>query len=231
MKIGIIGAMNEEVVELKAVMSDIKSENIGNLEFFDGKLLGKDEILVEGGIGKVNAAICATLMINHFKVDKVLFTGVAGGVNPDINIGDIVIGNDLIEHDFDSTAFGYELGQIPRMDTYIFKADQQLIDIACDVAEKEFGKSKVCVGRIVSGDEFVASVERIKWLKDTFKADCTEMEGAAVAHVCHVFNMPFLIIRAISDKANHDAKVDFPEFVKLAAKNSKTIIEGILNRL
>ena len=226
MKIGIIGAMNEEVVELKAVMSDIKSENIGNLEFFDGKLLGKDVILVEGGIGKVNAAICATLMINHFKVDKVLFTGVAGGVNPDI-----VIGNDLIEHDFDSTAFGYELGQIPRMDTYIFKADQQLIDIACDVAEKEFGKSKVCVGRIVSGDEFVASVERIKWLRDTFKADCTEMEGAAVAHVCHVFNMPFLIIRAISDKANHDAKVDFPEFVKLAAKNSKTIIEGILNRL
>ena len=108
------------------------------------------------------------------------------------------------------------------MDTYIFKADQQLIDIACDVAEKEFGKSKVCVGRIVSGDE---------WLRDTFKADCTEMEGAAVAHVCHVFNMPFLIIRAISDKANHDAKVDFPEFVKLAAKNSKTIIEGILNRL
>ena len=226
MKIGIIGAMNEEVVELKAVMSDIKSENIGNLEFFDGKLLGKDVILVEGGIGKVNAAICATLMINHFKVDKVLFTGVAGGVNPDINIGDIVIG-----HDFDSTAFGYELGQIPRMDTYIFKADQQLIDIAYDVAEKEFGKSKVCVGRIVSGDEFVASVERIKWLRDTFKADCTEMEGAAVAHVCHVFNMPFLIIRAISDKANHDAKVDFPEFVKLAAKNSKTIIEGILNRL
>ena len=117
MKIGIIGAMNEEVVELKAVMSDIKSEKIGNLEFFNGKLLGKDVVLVEGGIGKVNAAICATLIINHFKVDKVLFTGVAGGVNPNINIGDIVIGNDLIEHDFDSTAFGYELGQIPRMDT------------------------------------------------------------------------------------------------------------------
>ncbi|BBA51065.1 5'-methylthioadenosine/adenosylhomocysteine nucleosidase [uncultured Fusobacterium sp.] len=231
MKIGIIGAMNEEVVELKAVMSDIKSEKIGNLEFFNGKLLGKDVVLVEGGIGKVNAAICATLIINHFKVDKVLFTGVAGGVNPNINIGDIVIGNDLIEHDFDSTAFGYELGQIPRMDTYIFKADQNLVDIACNVAEKEFGKYRVCVGRIVSGDEFVASIERIKWLRDTFEADCTEMEGAAVAHVCHIFNMPFLIIRAISDKANHDAKVDFPEFVKLAAKNSKTIIEGILNRL
>lgn len=231
MKIGIIGAMNEEVVELKAVMNNIKSKSIGNLEFFSGKLLGKDVILVEGGIGKVNAAICATLMINHFKVDKVLFTGVAGGVNPDINIGDIVIGNDLIEHDFDSTAFGYELGQIPRMDTYIFKADQQLLDIAYNVAEKKFGKSKVYVGRIVSGDEFVASLERIEWLRKTFKADCTEMEGAAVAHVCHVFNMPFLIIRAISDKANHDAKVDFPEFVKLAAKNSKAIIERILDRL
>lgn len=231
MRIGIIGAMNEEVAELKAVMENIQSENVGNLEFFKGKLLGKDVVLVEGGIGKVNAAICATLMINYFKVEKVLFTGVAGGTNPDINIGDIVIGVDQIEHDFDSTAFGYELGQIPRMDTYIFKADDELVNLGYNVAVEKFGKEKVRKGRIVSGDEFVASVERIEWLRETFNADCTEMEGAAVAHVCHVFKMPFLIIRAISDKANHDAKVDFPEFVKMAAKNSKTIIEGILERI
>ena len=231
MRIGIIGAMNEEVIELKNIMTDIQVEKIGNLEFFKGNLLNKEVILVEGGIGKVNAAICATLMIEHFKVSKVLFTGVAGGTNPDINIGDIVIGVDQIEHDFDSTAFGYDLGQIPRMDTYIFETDKDLVDLAYSVAVEKFGREKVRKGRIVSGDEFVASVEKIKWLRDTFNADCTEMEGAAVAHVCHVFKMPFLIIRAISDKANHDAKVDFPEFVKLAAKNSKTIIEGILERI
>ena len=231
MRIGIIGAMNEEVIELKNIMTDIQVEKIGNLEFFKGNLLNKEVVLVEGGIGKVNAAICATLMIEHFKVSKVLFTGVAGGTNPDINIGDIVIGVDQIEHDFDSTAFGYALGQIPRMDTYIFEADKDLVDLAYSVAVEKFGREKVRKGRIVSGDEFVASVEKIKWLRDPFNADCTEMEGAAVAHVCHVFKMPFLIIRAISDKANHDAKVDFPEFVKLAAKNSKTIIEGILERI
>lgn len=231
MRIGIIGAMNEEVIELKNIMTDIQVEKIGNLEFFKGNLLNKEVVLVEGGIGKVNAAICATLMIEHFKVSKVLFTGVAGGTNPDINIGDIVIGVDQIEHDFDSTAFGYALGQIPRMDTYIFEADREFVDLAYSVAVEKFGREKVRKGRIVSGDEFVASVEKIKWLRDTFNADCTEMEGAAVAHVCHVFKMPFLIIRAISDKANHDAKVDFPEFVKLAAKNSKTIIEGILERI
>lgn len=231
MRIGIIGAMNEEVIELKNIMTDIQVEKIGNLEFFKGNLLNKEVVLVEGGIGKVNAAICATLMIEHFKVSKVLFTGVAGGTNPDINIGDIVIGIDQIEHDFDSTAFGYALGQIPRMDTYIFEADRELVDLAYSVAVEKFEREKVRKGRIVSGDEFVASAEKIKWLRDTFNADCTEMEGAAVAHVCHVFKMPFLIIRAISDKANHDAKVDFPEFVKLAAKNSKTIIEGILERI
>ena len=231
MRIGIIGAMNEEVIELKNIMTGIQVEKIGNLEFFKGNLLNKEVVLVEGGIGKVNAAICVTLMIEHFKVSKILFTGVAGGTNPDINIGDIVIGVDQIEHDFDSTAFGYALGQIPRMDTYIFEADRELVDLAYSVAVEKFGREKVRKGRIVSGDEFVASVEKIKWLRDTFNADCTEMEGAAVAHVCHVFKMPFLIIRAISDKANHDAKVDFPEFVKLAAKNSKTIIEGILERI
>lgn len=231
MRIGIIGAMNEEVVELKAVMENIQSESVGNLEFFKGTLLGKDVVLVEGGIGKVNAAICATLMINHFEVEKVLFTGVAGGTNPDINIGDIVVGTEQIEHDFNCTAFGYKLGQIPRMDTYIFKSDEELVNLAYGVAVEKFGKEKVRKGCIVSGDEFVASIEKIEWLRETFNADCTEMEGAAVAHVCHIFKMPFLIIRAISDKANHDAKVDYPEFVKLAAKNSKTIIEGILERL
>lgn len=231
MRIGIIGAMNEEIIELKSVMNKIEEEKIGNLVFYKGEILGKNVILVECGIGKVNAAICATLMKIHFNVDKLLFTGVAGGVNSEINIGDIVIGEDLIEHDFDCTPFGYELGQIPRMDEYKFKADEELTNLAYEAAVEKFGSNKIWRGRIVSGDQFVASPEKIKWLRETFNAFCTEMEGAAVAHVCYTFNLPFLVIRAISDKADDDAKVDYPEFVKLAAKNSKTIIEGILERM
>lgn len=231
MRIGIIGAMNEEIIELKSVMNNIEEEKVGNLVFYKGILEGKDVVLVEGGIGKVNAAICVTILIQHFKVDKVLFTGVAGGVDPRIDIGDIVIGDDLVEHDVDSTAFGYELGQLPRMKEFKFKTDRELFNLAYETAVEEFGKDRVWKGRIASGDQFVASVEKTKWLKDTFDAYCTEMEGAAVAHVCYVLNIPFLVIRAISDKANHDAKVDYPEFVKVAAKNSKTIIEGILKKM
>lgn len=231
MVIGIIGAMNEEIIELKSVMKEIEEEKLGNLIFFKGELKGKKVILVEGGIGKVNGAICATLMKSHFHVDKLFFTGVAGGVNPEINIGDIVIGTDLVEHDFDCSAFGYELGKIPRMDEYKFKADKNLRRVALEVATETFGRDRVWEGRIVSGDQFIASPEKIKWLKETFDAYCTEMEGASVAHVCYIFEIPFLVIRAISDKADDDAKVDYPEFVKLAAKNSKTIIEGILERI
>lgn len=231
MVIGIIGAMNEEIIELKSIMLDIKEKQIGNLIFFKGTLKNREVVLVEGGIGKVNAAICATLMKSHFNVDTLLFTGVAGGVNPNINIGDIVIGTDLVEHDFDATAFGYKLGQIPRMDEYKFKTDERLRNIAYTCAVEAFGKEKVWEGRIVSGDQFIASPEKISWLRETFDGYCTEMEGAAVAHVCYTFNLPFLVIRAISDKADDDAKVDYPEFVKLAAKNSKTIIEGILEKI
>ena len=117
------------------------------------------------------------------------------------------------------------------MKEFKFKTDRELFNLAYETAVEEFGKDRVWKGRIASGDQFVASVEKIKWLKDTFDAYCTEMEGAAVAHVCYVLNIPFLVIRAISDKANHDAKVDYPEFVKVAAKNSKTIIEGILKKM
>lgn len=229
--IGIIGAMNEEIIELKEVMEDIQEEKKVNLTFYKGILKGKEVVLVECGIGKVNAAICTTLLINHYKVDKVIFTGVAGGVNPAIEVGDMVISTELIQHDFDTTAFGNEHGVIPRMETSIFKADETLKRVAEEVALEKFGRGKVWTGVILSGDQFVASGDKITWLRETFNGECTEMEGAAVAHVCSLFNTPFLILRSISDKANHDANVDFAEFVHLAAKNSKEILEGILERI
>jgi adenosylhomocysteine nucleosidase len=164
-------------------------------------------------------------------VEKLIFTGVAGGTNPEIEVGDIVISNELIEHDFDCVAFGMKPGQIPRMDTSIFKADSKLIEVAEKSAYSLFDKKSVYTGRIVSGDEFVAEPKKIEWLRKTFNSECTEMEGAAVAHVCHLFKTPFVVIRSISDKANDDAKTDFQEFVKLAAKNSKKIIVEMLKNL
>lgn len=226
--IGIIGAMNEEIIQLKEIMEMEDIIKIGGFEFYKGRILNKEVVLVECGIGKVNSAICSTLLIQELKVDKILFTGVAGGINPNIEIGDIVISTDLMEYDFDCTAFGYENGVIPRMENSKFKADETLVKLAENSAKNIFSDKGIFVGRIVSGDTFVASIDKIKWLREVFNAECTEMEGASVAHVCEVFKVPFVIIRSISDKANHEADVSFEEFVKIAAHNSKLMIEEML---
>lgn len=232
MKIGIIGAMNEEITELKELMTNINEKKVSGLTFFEGKLCGKEVVLVESGIGKVNAAISTTLLINEFKVEKIIFTGVAGAVNPNVNVTDIVIGTDLVESDMDVTAGGnYKLGEIPRMKNSNFKPDPYLFTIAHSVAIKLFGENKVFTGRIISRDEFVASTEKVNKLREIFNAECVEMEGAAVAHVCEILNTPFVILRSISDKADNEAGMTFDEFVKIAAKNSKLIVEGILNSL
>lgn len=229
MKIGIMGAMHEEIVELQQDLElGYHIEKIGDLDFMIGKLYGREVVLVEGGIGKVNAALCASLLSHHFQVDALLFTGVAGALHSDINIADIVLGTELLEHDFDVTAFGYPLGKIPRMDVHAFPANPKLLEVAKKVGTRIFGEKHIFEGRILSGDQFVADLQKIQFLQETFDGYCTEMEGAAVAHVCHILGIPFLIIRSISDKANHDAQMDYPEFVKIAAKNSKKMIEGIL---
>ena len=229
--IGIIGAMHEEIVELKNMILNLEEEKILDITFFKGTLKGEKIVLVEGGIGKVNSSVCTTLLIDRFKIDKLIFTGVAGGTNPSIEVGDIVISNELIQHDFDCTAFGMKHGEIPRMETSIFKADKTLIEIAEKSALELFDMKNIYTGRIVSGDTFVAESEKINWLRETFNSECTEMEGAAVAHVCFLFKIPFVIIRSISDKANGNAKTDFQEFVKLAAKNSKNLIIEMMNRI
>ncbi len=229
--IGIIGAMKEEITELYNNMKNIDEVKIAGLVFFKGELCGKDIVLVESGIGKVNAAMCTTILIERFNIKKLLFTGVAGAVNHSLNVGDVVISTDLIQHDVDVTAFGSKPGEIPRMKNYIFEADKELVKIALDSALTIFGEKNVVSGRIISGDQFINSMEKLEHLRKIFKADCVEMEGAAVAHVCTLYNLPFVILRAISDKADHSANIDFHKFVETAAKNSKIIIMKILTKM
>lgn len=227
-KIGIIGAMDEEIEILKREMYIVDIQKIAGMEFFSGNLYNNNIILVRCGIGKVNAAMCTQILISNFNVTHIINTGVAGAIQDDLNVGDIVISTDVIEHDFDATNFGYKLGEIPRLDTYIFPADKSLIDIAIQASNHEDIKHKATKGRILSGDVFVASPEKKDHLWKNFEGYCTEMEGAAIGHACYLNKIPFVIIRAISDKADGTAHINFSEFLHEAAKNSSNIVKYIL---
>ena len=229
MRIGIIGAMSEEVQGLKKLMENIEEERVGNLVFYTGTMHNQDIVLLETGIGKVNAAVGATLMIDAFCVEKIIFTGVAGGISEELDLGDVVISEDLIQHDVDVTAFGEKLGVIPRMESSVFKADDELIELAEKAGKKL--KGKVIVGRILSGDQFIASPEKIAFLKKEFNGDCAEMEGAAVGHVCQIFDIPFVVVRTMTDKANSDAHTDYATFMKIAAENSITLVDEMLKNI
>lgn len=230
-KIGIIGAMEEEVEILKGLMEIEETVNIAHMNFYIGKLDNKDIIIVRCGIGKVNAAICTQILASNFNVTHIINIGVAGALHEELNVGDIVISSDVIEHDFDARGFGHELGVIPRMDTHIFKADKMLIDIAFEASKEETIKHNTMIGRILSGDVFVACPDKKEFLWDNFKGYCTEMEGASIGHTSYLNNIPFVIIRAISDKADGTAHISFDEFVHEAAQNSSNMVKHIVNRI
>lgn len=229
--IGIIGAMEEEVISIKRNMKVENTIAVAGMEFCEGILNDKKIVVVRCGIGKVNSAICTQILIDRFDVDCVINTGVAGGLYPDINIGDIVISSDTVQHDMDTTAFGDPKGVIPRMDKSFFEADSKLIDLAKEAAENLKGSHKVYVGRVASGDQFVSSMRVKEDIYTTFTAYCAEMEGAAIAHTCYLNQVPFVVIRAISDKADQSAEVNFEEFVHVAARNASKMIEAIIERI
>ncbi|AOT68432.1 5'-methylthioadenosine/adenosylhomocysteine nucleosidase [Geosporobacter ferrireducens] len=230
--IGIIGAMDEEIHILKGKMELTETIELAGMKFHKGQLKDKAVVLVRSGIGKVNAAVCAQILISNFDVSTIINTGVAGAVHDALSVGDIVISSDVIEHDFDVTGFGgYKLGQIPRMDEYIFKADKKIIDIALNASKKENENHKTMVGRILSGDIFVASREKKDLLWGEFQGYCTEMEGAAIGHTCYLNQVPFVIIRAMSDKADGSAHVNFNEFVHQAANHSSQIVIDMIQHM
>jgi adenosylhomocysteine nucleosidase len=229
--IGIIGAMDEEVISLKRKMKIRETKITASMEFCTGTMNDKEIVVVRCGIGKVNAAVCTQILVNQFDVKCIINTGVAGGLYPEINIGDIVISSDTVEHDMDASAVGNPRGEIPRMNKTYFEADKRLVEIAQNAAKNLAGDHKVFVGRIASGDQFISSIKVKEEIYSTFTAYCAEMEGAAIAHTCYLNQIPFVIIRAISDKADHSADVNFEEFVNVAAKNASKMIEGIIEDL
>ncbi len=226
--LGIIGAMDEEVSKLKERLTDVQVETRAAMDFYKGRLDGKDVVVVRSGIGKVNAAMCTQILADIYNVEGIVNTGIAGSLKAEIDIGDIVLSNDALQHDVDASGFGYAVGQIPRVDTLAFEADGKLIQLARECCARVNPDIHTFVGRVVTGDQFVSDKDKKQWLVETFAGYCTEMEGAAIAQVCYLNSIPFLIVRAISDKADDSATVDYPAFEAKAITHSVNLLTEMI---
>lgn len=229
--IGIIGAMEEEVSLLKEEMEIEEMVSLASMDFCKGNLEGKEVVVVKSGIGKVNAGVCAQILIDKFGVDVLINTGIAGSLDSAIDIGDMVISTDAVEHDVDASVFGDPVGQIPRMDTFSFPAEPRVVELARIANETVNPDVHTFTGRIVSGDQFVSSTEVKDRLVRLFDAKCTEMEGAAIAHVAYLNKVSCVIIRAISDKADNSATMDYPTFEKQAIARSVRLVKNLVPRI
>ena len=230
-KIGIIGAMEEEVKRIKELMEDVNIKSIASMDFYEGRLEGVALVVVRSGIGKVNGALCTQILVDRYGVDLVINTGVAGSLRNEIDIADIVLSTDALQHDVDATGFGYELGVIPRMEQSIFEADPELITLAKSVCKRVLPGLGVHTGRIVSGDQFISDANKKEWLGKSFNGFCTEMEGAAIAQAAYLNKLPFLIIRAISDKADNSAEMAYSEFEAIAIDNTVLLLKELIKEL
>ena len=230
MKLGIIGAMEEEVETLLGLMEEKRESERAGSRFFDGTLEGLPVTVVQCGVGKVNAALCTQILCDCFGVTHLVNTGIAGSLCADLDIGDLVVSQDSMYHDVDAVAFGYPMGQVPGMDVISFPADDALIGYAFAAAEAvNPGHTKI--GRVASGDQFVASKEVKQRIIDLTKGLCTEMEGAAIAQTAYRNKLPFVILRAISDKADDSAEMDYPSFERIAAHRCAAVTQGLARQL
>lgn len=229
--IGIIGAMELEVEKLIDAMTEKEEVSFGKRLFYKGKLNGKNIVIARCGVGKVNAALTVQMMVDKFGITDIINTGVAGSLNEKIDIGDIVLATGAVYHDMEAVAFGYERGQVPQMDIFEFPTDLNLVDIAEKSCLKVNPDINVFKGRIASGDQFIADKETKNTIKKYFNPMCVEMEGAAMAHAAYVNGINCLIIRAISDKADDSAEMDYPTFEKEAAIHSAKMVMEMMNNL
>lgn len=222
-KTGIIGAMDEEVDALKEAMTEKEVRLVAGAEFHAGKLDGQDVVVVKCGVGKVNAAACTQVMIDVFGVDRIINTGVAGSLDAEIDIGDIVVSTEAVQHDVDATVFGYARGEIPNSGQFIFPADEEMRRSAAQAVREMAPDIRVFEGLVCSGDQFIASHEQKEAIISEFGGLCCEMEGAAIAQVCCLNDIPFVIIRAISDKADDSEEMSYVEFEHAAAERCAAI--------
>ena len=221
--IGIICAMKIEADAIRASLSNTTSETVSGIEFTKGTLHGKEVVIAICGIGKVFAAICTEAMILRYSPSLIINSGVAGTLTDELSIGDIAIAKDLVQHDMDTSPLGDPVGLISGINKIHFEADEAAVK-AFEKAVAEVGANSV-VGTIASGDQFMSDTEKKNTIRDRFGAIACEMEGASVAHVAYVNNVPFAVLRAISDSASGDAQMEYPKFVAMAAKRSHAIID------
>ena len=229
-KLGIIGAMEEEVETLLQLMEEKQETKKAGSIFYDGILEGLPVTVVQCGVGKVNAAMCTQILCDCFGVTHLVNTGIAGSLCADLDIGDLVVSQDAMYHDVDAVAFGYPMGKVPGMDVTSFPADDMLLGYAFAAAEAvNPGHTKI--GRVASGDQFVASKEVKQRIIDLTQGLCTEMEGAAIAQTAYRNKLPFVILRAISDKADDSAEMDYPSFEGIAAHRCAAVTQALAKQL
>lgn len=228
--IGIIGAMEQEVATLRQQLLNLETTRLGNCIFYTGELSNCRVVLVQSGIGKVASAVATTLMIQHFAPNAVINTGSAGGFDPELDVGDIVISSEVRHHDVDVTAFGYELGQVPQMPAAFLPHD--LLVRAAEQSIANLGFCKTKKGLITTGDSFICDPERIAIMRQQFPTMlAVEMEGAAIAQSCYMLNTPFVVIRSLSDIAGKESPQSFEAYLEVAAKNSSAMVKQLLLHL
>lgn len=232
--IGIIGAMEIEIEHIVSNMKNIDTQDIFGLTFYHGEFANKNVVVCRSGIGKVNAARTTQIMLDNFKPTHIINSGVAGAISSKLSIYDIVISDELVQHDVNVSFFGHPLGVIKSSGVGYFAACKGIIDIAKDcITSTAFDNKNISlhIGRIATGDQFIATTEQKDIIAQNFNALCAEMEGAAIAQVCTMADIPFIVIRVISDKANGSASVDFTEFAEVAARLSSEVVFGIIRGL
>lgn len=230
MKIAVIGAMEQEVEALRLAIEDAQTDIIAKSEYTVGKYADHDVILLKSGIGKVNAAMSTAILLEKFNPDIVINTGSAGGFDASLEVGAIVISDEVRHHDVDVTAFGYEMGQVPDLPA-AFKSDEKLRKLAEETV-KELGEHQYATGLIATGDSFMSDSERVELVRGYFpQMKAAEMEAAAVAQVCYQFDVPFVIIRSLSDIAGKESSMSFEEFLPTAAKHSTEIVLRLITKL
>lgn len=223
--------MDEELALLLAQVENQNKQTYADSDFITGIYFGQEVVVCKSGIGKVNAAINTQILIDRFEVEEIIFTGVAGAAEPSLNIGDIVISSSCQQHDMDVTALGHAVGITPDQEVSDFPADAGLIKLAEQSCLSLGQDCHYIIGKVLSGDQFIADKGIVNKLHETFDGACVEMEGAAVAQVCHRNKIPYVVIRAMSDKADGSAHMNYPDFVVIAADRSFEIIQGIFKQL